>query len=505
MATKFGWMEIMVLSQFVNLLIDYKIISHDQSALAVIPTVLVPLTALTVLLSSLASIIAGWFGLKLKTEGPKRLLEVLLKKRVLLSMLLMNILFYGLYFAWGQFKTYPRLLSTIEKNHRPTPTDLRYEDEAFRKSSFQSNNLTSLGEIKLHLENSLKLKAGSFRSPVVNAHSLFLANTQGEIKEIDTASMKEKRQFYVGTFIATRPVIYKNFLYTGEGSHDTHHARIYSFDLTSGKLHAHYNTLGHNEGTPVATTYMGKDYLVVVGGKDGVHTLSLPDLKLQWMANDGHIDSSVQIENEFVYAGTGNEKERARSDKKYAVKYELLTGKKVWKTELPISSWMQPVLTQSNLVCYVLGEIYFPSEVGFLYCLNKVTGEPTLSIPTSAPLVGKPTLANINGVEYVFSADLTGKLMAFNLQTQKIHFSFKPKTLSDYSLSSPTFDPKRNLIFYQSPENGLYVLNALNGKVLFSEEIKTSSYASPTIFKDDVYTIDMQGSLKHFKITPSAQ
>ncbi|MCK6596338.1 MAG: hypothetical protein L6Q33_14150, partial [Bacteriovoracaceae bacterium] len=92
-----------------------------------------------------------------------------------------------------------------------------------------------------------------------------------------------------------------------------------------------------------------------------------------------------------------------------------------------------------------------------------------------------------------------------NLQTQKIHFSFKPKTLSDYSLSSPTFDPKRNLIFYQSPENGLYVLNALNGKVLFSEEIKTSSYASPTIFKDDVYTIDMQGSLKHFKITPSAQ
>ena len=504
MAIKYGWMEIMELSQFVNTLYELKVISDNQNAIAVIPTVLVPLTALTVLLSSIASIIAGWFGLKLKTEGPKRLLEVLLKKRVLLSMLVLNIVFYGLYFAWGQFKTYPRLLSTIEKNHIPEVSSLSYSNEATRKANYVTENVASPATLSLNLETNYKLSAGSFRSPVISGHSLFLANTIGEILEIDPASMKEKRKFYIGTFIATRPVIYKNFLYSGEGSHDTHHARIYGFDLSTGKLHATYSTKGHNEGTPVATTHKGKDYLVVVGGKDGVHTLSLPDLKLIWKSNEGHIDSSVNIENEYIYAGTGNEKERARSDKKYAVKYELETGNKIWKTELPLSSWMQPILTESEMVCYVLGEIYFPSELGFLYCLDKKTGEPKLSIPTTSPLVGKPTLAKINGVEYIYSADLTGKLIAFNLSTQKIQFMLKPKDVSDYSLSSPTFDPKRNLIFYQSPENGLYVIDALTGKVLFNENIKTASYASPTILEDDVYTIDMSGTLKHFKINPSA-
>lgn len=494
----------MELSQFVNDLVTYKIISNDQNALAVIPTVLVPLTALTVLLSSIASIIAGWFGLKLKTEGPKRLLEVLLKKRVLLSMLAMNFIFYGLYLAWGQFKTYPRLLSTIEKNHHPSASTLTYQNEAARKVNFVTENLPVLTKLDLKLHSSTKLNSGSFRSAVVADNAIFLADTQGVIRELDPATMAEKRSFYIGTFIATRPVIYKNFLYSGEGSHDTHHARIYGFDLSSGKLHGTYSTKGHNEGTPVAATSKGKDYLVVVGGKDGVHTLSIPDLKLVWKSNDGHIDSSVTIENEYVYAGTGNEKERARSDKKYAVKYELASGKKIWKTELPLSSWMQPILTESNLVCYVLGEIYFPSALGFLHCLDKTSGEPKLSIPTSAPLVGKPTLAKINGVEYLYSADLTGKLMAFNLSTQKTQFSFLPKNTSDYSLSSPTFDPKRNLILYQSPENGLYVLNAIDGRLLFAEETKTPSYASATIYGDDIYTIDMKGMLKHFKIHPSA-
>ncbi|NBO38699.1 hypothetical protein EBU99_08960 [bacterium] len=48
----------------------------------IIPTVMIPLTALTVALTMVASFIAGLFGIRLKTEGPRRLLEVLLKPRV---------------------------------------------------------------------------------------------------------------------------------------------------------------------------------------------------------------------------------------------------------------------------------------------------------------------------------------------------------------------------------------------------------------------------------------
>ena len=81
----------------------------------IIPTVMIPLTAITVALSMLASFIAGIFGIHLKTEGPKRLLEVLLKPRVLLGALALNIAILGGIHGYNYIKNYPRFLWTIER------------------------------------------------------------------------------------------------------------------------------------------------------------------------------------------------------------------------------------------------------------------------------------------------------------------------------------------------------------------------------------------------------
>lgn len=496
-------MEIMELSLyakvFFKILIDWKIISATNFA-AVIPTVLVPLTALTVLLSSIASIIAGWFGLKLKTDGPKQLLEVLLTKRVMIAAIGFNLVCYGAYYSYQYIKNYPRFLSTIDKKHIPIEKHFTYDFPADRVHHFSLEQNISQKPLQLKYLREETLKGGTFRSIVIGKDSLFRATTQGYVEEIDRHTLKPIRDFYIGTFIATRPVIAKDHLYSGEGSHDTHSARIYSYDLKTGKLKATYQTKGHTEGTPVFVDYQGHNILIAVAGKDGVHAMTAPDLKPLWKINDGHIDASVAIKDGSVYAGTGNEKNKQTAEKRYASKYDLITGKTIWKKELPLSNWMQPVVTDSGLACYVLGEIYFQSDLGSLYCLDTISGNPMLAIPTNAPLVGKPTYVRIGTEEYIYGADITGSLYGFSLNQRKIIFQFSPKSLSDYALSSPTFDPTTHTLLYQGPNGDLYVLDAFNGKLISEYNFKTSSYASPSIDGNNIYTIDMKGLLRHFTL-----
>jgi len=503
MGTKYGWMETMELLPYLNLFIhflnEWKIISTSD-AIAVIPTVLVPLTALTVLLSSIASIIAGWFGLKLKTDGPKQLLEVLLKRRVIISAVLFNIACYGLYYSYQYIKNYPRFISTIERTQNPIVSTTDYQISADRPHSFFITQSKMAESLKLNLSIEEKLKGGSFRSLVIGKDSLFRATTKGMIEEIDKASLKVKREFYIGTFIATRPLIAKNHLFSGEGSNDTHHARIYSYDLSTGRLKASYQTKGHTEGTPIYTNYQGHDIIIAVAGKDGVHAMTAPDLVPLWKINDGHIDASVAISKGFVYAGTGNEKNKQTAEKRYASKYDLITGKTLWKKELPLSNWMQPIVTESGMICYVLGEIYFKSDLGSLYCLDEKSGDPMISIPTDAPLVGKPTYVNLQGQEYIYGADLKGNVYGFSLNQRKAIFKFSPKELSQYSLSSPTYDPSTQSLLYQGPYGDLYVLNALTGKEITSYAFKTESFASPSIDGENIYTIDMKGALRKFQL-----
>ena len=61
----------------------------------IIPTVMIPLTLVSVGISVVASFIAGLFGIKLKMEGPKKLLEVLLKPKVLATAFMLNAIIMG--------------------------------------------------------------------------------------------------------------------------------------------------------------------------------------------------------------------------------------------------------------------------------------------------------------------------------------------------------------------------------------------------------------------------
>ncbi|MGZ3809666.1 MAG: hypothetical protein ACXVCE_16410, partial [Bacteriovorax sp.] len=147
-------------------------------ALAIIPTVLIPLTGLTVVLTSIASVIAGWFGIKLNTEGPKQLLEVLLTKKVLIGAVVLNFALMGLYRAAIFIKTLPSPIITLkyQSSINAVSSSETYENSPGRIHSYslpekidnQRANFFSLKEVWAQ-----KIKKGAFRSGVISNHSIF--------------------------------------------------------------------------------------------------------------------------------------------------------------------------------------------------------------------------------------------------------------------------------------------------------------------------------------------
>jgi outer membrane protein assembly factor BamB len=496
-------MEIMDVSLWLRLLFGPE---NQGLSLAVIPTVLIPLTFLTVGLTSLAGMVAGWFGVKLKTEGPKQFLEVLLKKRVLISMVFLNLLGLGIYKSYIYVKNLPSFIYTIENqsNKNSISSNETYPDVHLRPNHYIGTLKPPMSaSLKLHKE--LKLPKGSFRSGLISGNSLFYGADDGYIYEIDKISLLQIRKFFVGTQVTTRPIIYKNKLIAGEGNHDTHHARIYSFNLKTGNFIESFKTLGHTEGQPIVQSYLGQDLLFITAGRDGLYAISPNDFKEVWHKNDGHLDATVSYEDGTIYAGTGAEKGVAW-DVSYAVAYEFLTGKEIWKKQLPLSNWMHPIITEKD-VCYILGEIYFPSQVGSLYCLNKKSGQTDFSIPFDSPVASKPFYVKTNNSEFVYFGDLSGVIHGVNLLTKEKIWSVKTslKTIN-YALSSFDYDSQNGILWYPSFDNGIFAIHPMTGEILShwtpsaSEALWKKNYAAVTVEDNRLYHMDIKGNLRMFNI-----
>ncbi len=500
MGTKFGWMEIM------DLLLWLKH-NHDAAVSGmvggIIPTVLIPLTALTVALTSLAGIIAGWFGIKLHTEGPKQLLEVLLKTKVIVSAVILNLLIIAGIKGYRYYQNAPRFISTIEKqseiNAKTSP--LYYENSGGRPYLYTGAIVTP------HLENLKHVKetsvaAGAFRSGLISGESLFYGTDNGFIYEFNKNNLELLRKFYIGNMVTTRPIIFEGRIYAGEGSHDTHHARVYSFDLKTGKFINSFSTKGHTEGQPVIASDGNKTLLFIVAGKDGLYAVDPITMKEIWHNNDGHLDASISYEAGVVYTGTGIEKENGFGSK-YATAYDFTTGKKIWQTELPLSNWMHPAVTNQN-VCYSLGEIYSPSKMGFVHCLDKKTGQPQFTIPFDSPLTSKPFLVqdHLSKNEYLFVSEMGGKVCGLNLTTKEkmwCHETSSHKKTS--SFSSFNYDQKRGVVWYLSHDQGLYAFNPLDGKIVHHEKnLEGTFYGAVTIDMDFLYFMNIEGKLKQVEL-----
>lgn len=473
----------------------------------IIPTVMIPLTAITVALSMLASFIAGLFGLSLKTEGPKRLLEVLLKPKVLLSALILNLAVIGGMAAYKHIKNRPVMLWRIERTARTeaTPSDRQYQNYSSVQSEFAKadSRLLDHRNTQIKVAWTHKLPKGAFRAPVFSGGSAFVGTFDGHVYELDAQTGEQLRRFFVGTPVTPEIMIDDGVLYVGEGVHDTHSARIYGFDLSTGLLKNSYSTRGHTEGQPVMADHLGEKLMFVVAGSDGLHAVNPSDMSLKWKVNDGHIDASVRVANGRVFAGTGREKGDTEKNRSFAVAYDFSSGEKLWKMELPASSWMSAVLWQEQ-VCFVYGEIYFESELGGIACFRQDTGLPTQTHNMGVPQTTMPLIVD----DVLYTTDKNGSVCAIELNRKEVKWCQKVGQAKSINYASPVYSPTRNALVYATMSDGLCLIDVDSGAVLMnaqfpdmSPELKgfKSVYAPVAVLGETFLVADAKGNVAMFR------
>ncbi|MEY4064366.1 MAG: hypothetical protein RIR26_574, partial [Pseudomonadota bacterium] len=216
MAQKFGWMETMD-----AFLLNLNTANEFQTL--IIPTVMIPLTALTVALSVVASFIAGLFGIRLKTEGPRRLLEVLLKPKVLASALVLNLVILAGMRGYQHWKNAPAMLWRIERVQKAEakPSARNYENDWFVRGEFSPSSVAAVGASEGEFQTlwSKKLPKGAFRGPAYSGGSFFVGTFDGRVYELDAATGETLRSFFVGTPVTPELMIDDGILYVGEGVH----------------------------------------------------------------------------------------------------------------------------------------------------------------------------------------------------------------------------------------------------------------------------------------------
>lgn len=435
----------------------------DQNVIeAIIPTVVVPFAFLSFLLSALAAFIASLFGIQLKTEGPKRLLEVLLKPKVLGTALLVNAAVWGGYRGYIYWRNSPSPLFWIVRQNPPTDGTARlYEDVLSRENTgaerIGPKHLAGFQEVW-----NKEIPPGFFNSATVSGSSVFAGSKDGYVHELDAASGEVLRRFFVGTHVTPAPLIWHGHLFVGEGSHDTHHARIYSFSLSTGALEGSFETSGHTEGTP-AIVDGETPVLLIAAGKDGAYGVDPVTMKKIWHLPVGHVDSGFAVVGHTAYFATGAEKADEVQSARHAYAVDAVSGDVLWRRELAASGWMPP-LPVKNQICYGLGEIYWESRYGQLACFDQASGRPTAAFNADGAVT---SLLDARGDLLAF-ADIRGKVYVADVAAGRLLWSQETGSAQgathDPSFSSPSFVSERLLVFPSFSE-GLFVFDTASGDI----------------------------------------
>ncbi|MBV2169723.1 MAG: PQQ-binding-like beta-propeller repeat protein, partial [Bdellovibrio sp.] len=177
----------------------------ETTKLAIIPTVVLPFTILGMILTSIATWIAAFFGVELKAEGPKKLFEVLMKPKVLFWALLSNALVFGA-IKGGEYLyngSYPLWWVKIQ-NSRSQPSQQEYASSV----PTQVGTRGKVSSLKTVWEQ--KINSPIFGLPIVGGSSLFMGTDSGRLVELDLETGARRRQFEIGQPVMASPVIWDN-------------------------------------------------------------------------------------------------------------------------------------------------------------------------------------------------------------------------------------------------------------------------------------------------------
>ncbi len=444
----------------------------EQYHYSIVPTVLLPLAFLSTGISVIATFVAGLFGVKLKAEGPRKLLELLLKPKILISAMVLNGVLYLGFMAYEDF------------DRGPSPV--------FVQNALNSNLAPTIEIKKTGLPNSqwaINIGEGMFSRGIVIDSELFVGTKDGHLLVIDYKSGEVKEEVYFGSFLSPEPILYKGFLYFGEGLHRSHKMRVYKFDPKKKEIVAIFDTKGHTEIRAVVKEFDNQAILFQSAGGDGLYAIDPISMKKVWNFQGGHMDSFVNVDHDSVYIASGVPDEDLGKARPMAYRIDAKTGKQLWAQELPLSSWYQPILI-GDKACYSQGELHQKSMLGGVICFSK-DGKRLGNVLIDYPIVNKMIAKGSN----IFLNDFYGNLYSIDSDLYKVNWEVAGNK-AKYNYSSVQFY-NEDILVLVSRDAKMKFINAKDGKVLFEQDVfeDESVFADPLIQDGDILVFGYAGQI----------
>ena len=276
--------------------------------------------------------------------------------------------------------------------------------------------------------------------------------------------------------VYSTPVVAGGRVFVGEGLHTDPDCRLLCLDATTGQKLWEKRTTSHTEGAPAVAD--GKVYFSA--GDDGLYCLTTDGGEVwhfRGREQGLHVDSPVVVANGRVYAGSGYQTLAA-----FAL--DAATGQPVWRKELPLRSFGQP-LVLADQVIYGLGtgnlsfdlstepEPGRANEVkpaGAVVCLDAATGDEvwTHDLPRSVH-----THLSADG-RAVFAACRDGWVYALSRADgrQLWRFSYAQPITTGTAAAAYTRFGFGVAVYSASPTGGVYAHDPLSGKLLWSRDIR---------------------------------
>jgi outer membrane protein assembly factor BamB len=396
-------------------LTELTVLSDESFRHAIIPTVVLPIAVLGMVLKSIATWVAAFFGYKLKSEGPRRLVELLLKPRVIVASVLLNACFYAGVIGYKKLQNSSWPILVIELRNKNVKESV-FDYRPMSKEAGLANKV--LGEkhlSKIELIWTTKVTGGIFGGITLTNSSLIFGTSKGYVYELEKSSGQVFRQFVFGQPIMTQPIVFNEHMFFGEGVHDTFNAKFISIDLKLGKFSSSIQTTGHIERTAKLIEFAGQSYMIVSAGRDGLYAIDPNTMKVLWRAKIGHIDGIPFVEKNRIYVGTGMEAGDKKQVWTKVYSINLLNGEVLHEKEVATSAF-GAAFAWSDSICFSLGDVYETRGYGQIACYNKENLEETAAINVGGALIANALLQG----DYVFVADFKGVIYKINLATSRI-------------------------------------------------------------------------------------
>ena len=436
---------------------------HANTAHAVIPQLLGPLSALLSILPQILAFV-GIALLAIFKPATYRLVfsyarDFAVKYKAVAAVIGVAIV-GGL--AWLTYDAFQPKQTTVQATVKPTAltgSDSARSSQAawpgFRGGAARTGHADSVpgpkeASLAWIFEERDALLADFSSSPTVVGDRVYISGAKGSVFSsggtvycLDANTGERIWQYPSPIQMFSSPTVVDGRVYVGEGFHQDTDCSLHCIDAATGNSIWDFQTKSHVESS--AFVSQGKVYFGA--GDDGVYCVDAVDGAEIWHYADIHVDASPLVWNGVVYFGTGYGSYRV-----YAV--DAYTGEELWAEAVDSPVWGSPC-AHENLVFFGLG----------------------------------------NGNFLESAANPTGGVVAFNARTGKQAWDYE---VGDAVLTAVAY--RDGFVYFGSRDGHLYALNAEAGELRWKSPIGSAVVSSPAVTESAVYVGANNGYLYSINI-----